>query len=96
MSNAGVIVDLFFGWGSVLIGYLQKAADWFVTPGIPFVSDVLNFVLFKPFVLLLRSTAGIDLYALGRMSPIEFIIGPGLLFFLSLKLLKFLLSIIRG
>lgn len=85
-------VSMFFEWGDWIFGYFSKAAEWFCTP-FPLFDEILHFGLIEPFLNLLKGL-GFNLFVLAEMSPIEFLLGPGLLFFLGAVFVKWLLGFV--
>ena len=87
------IVDLIFDWGNTIILYFSKAADWFCSPNQVFDEAVGVLVELPVFGHLFEF---LGLQNLVGLSPIEFIIGPGLLFFLALKFASFVKNVIQA
>ena len=87
------VVDMFFSWGNILMHYFTLACEWFSSPN-AVVNDFLIAVCEFPVFGHIFSAMGVS--SLIGLSPIDLIMGPGLVFFLSLKLASFVVSVIKG
>lgn len=87
------VVDMFFSWGNVLMKYFALACEWFSSPN-AFINDFLIALCEFPVLGHIFTAMGVS--SLIGLSPIDLIMGPGLVLFLSLKLLSFTSSVIKG